>query len=535
MSEGATTGAMLNAAALREAAGGALALQLPASFLAEQLVLPIRLGDDGRVLVAAGRPLDPTVTDELVRRLGHAVVVVDAPTEELQAALLGASRRNLDADGALPADSAPSAGDAGLGDLRAQANDAPVVQLVNAALGDALKSRASDVHLESTRGGLRLRHRVDGVLRDVATYPPALQGGAISRVKLLAGLDIAERRLPQDGRARVRLGAREVDLRVSTLPALHGESVVIRILDHGDSGAPHDGVKRFADLGMPAGVEAAFDPIVRRASGLVLVTGPTGSGKTTTLYAALALRNDPAVKIVTVEDPVEYQVPGVTQVPVNRKAGLDFANVLRSILRHDPDIVMVGELRDRETAEMAVQSALTGHLVFATLHTNDAPGAVTRLIDMGVEPYLVAATVQGVLAQRLVRVACTECAVPIGADDPALSTIGGAAFRNLATSAARRGSGCAACDGTGYRGRTAIYELYVPDDRDRRHLSTHRSLEGSRPDGASYCLTTLADAAASAVWSGITTPEEVQRVLGVEAHHAHDGGRAFPPRATPRA
>lgn len=541
MSHAASTGAgangaTLTGAALREAAGGSLALQLPAAFLAEQLVLPVRVGDDGRVVVAAGRPVDPTVTDELVRRLGRAVLIVQAPTEELQAALLGASRADLVAEEGIAGESSSSAGDAGLGDVRAQANDAPVVQLVNAALSDALKSRASDVHLESTRSGLRLRHRLDGVLRDVATYPPALQGGAISRIKLLAGLDIAERRLPQDGRARVRLGAREVDLRVSTLPALHGESVVIRILDHGDSGAAHSGVKRFADLGMPANVEATFDPIVQRASGLVLVTGPTGSGKTTTLYAALALRNDPAVKIVTVEDPVEYQVPGVTQVPVNRKAGLDFANVLRSILRHDPDIVMVGELRDRETAEMAVQSALTGHLVFATLHTNDAPAAVTRLIDMGVEPYLVAATVQGVLAQRLVRVNCTSCAVPIAADDPALATIGGPALRNLSASAARRGAGCAACDGTGYRGRTAIYELYVPDDRDRRHLSTRRSLDGSRPDGASYCLTTLADAAASLVFGGITTPEEVQRVLGVDERLAlsPDGGRPFPPRGIQR-
>ncbi len=535
-SGGGTNGAALTGATLREAAGGALALQLPAAFLAEQLVLPLRVGEDGRVVVAAGRPVDPTVTDELVRRLGHAVVIVDAPTEELQAALLGASRSDIVTDETLPSDEAASASIAGLGDLRAQANDAPVVQLVNAALSDALKSRASDVHLESTRSGLRLRHRLDGVLRDVATYPAALQGGAISRIKLLAGLDIAERRLPQDGRARVRLGAREVDLRVSTLPALHGESIVIRILDHGDSGAPHSRVWRFSDLGMPPNVEATFDPIVKRASGLVLVTGPTGSGKTTTLYSALALRNDPAVKIVTVEDPVEYQVPGVTQVPVNRKAGLDFANVLRSILRHDPDIVMVGELRDRETAEMAVQSALTGHLVFGTLHTNDAPGAVTRLIDMGVEPYLVAATVQGVLAQRLVRVTCTSCAVPIAHDDPALSTIGGPAFRNLATSQARRGTGCARCDGTGYRGRTAIYELYVPDDRDRRHLSTRRSLDGSRPDGASYCLTTLADAAASLVFNGVTTPEEVQRVLGLEERVAQppDGRRASPTRGNPR-
>lgn len=529
-------GPTLTSAMLREAAGGLLALQLPASFLEEQLVLPVRVGDDGRVLVAAGRALDPTVTDELVRRLGRAVVVVDAPVQELQAALMGATRPDRAPDETLPSARPIASSGVGLGDLRAQANDAPVVQLVNAALSDALRSGASDVHLESTRTGLRLRQRLDGVLRDVATYPAALQGGAVSRVKLLAGLDIAERRLPQDGRARVHLGDREVDLRVSTLPALHGESVVVRILDHGDTSGANGAERRFANLGMPGPVQAAFEPLVRRASGLVLVTGPTGSGKTTTLYAALALRNDPSVKIVTVEDPVEYQVPGVTQVPVNRKAGLDFANVLRSILRHDPDIVMVGELRDRETAEMAVQSALTGHLVFATLHTNDAPGAITRLIDMGVEPYLVAATVQGVLAQRLVRVTCPSCAVPIAPDDPALATIGGPAFRSRAPSSARRGAGCAACDVTGFRGRTAIYELYLPDDRDRRHLATRRSLDGSRPAGASYCLTTLADAAAALVFAGTTSPEEVTRVLGLAEHHddAPDGARRAPPQREPQ-
>ncbi|MEP7380761.1 MAG: GspE/PulE family protein [Gemmatimonadota bacterium] len=523
----------LTSAVLREAAAGALALRLPGRFLEEQLVLPVRVDADGRVVVAAGRALDPTVTDELVRRLGRAVVVVDVSPQELQAALMGVSREGSEHDDTLSATGDTSGSDLGLGDLRAQANDAPVVQLVNAALADALHSRASDVHLESTRIGLRLRQRVDGVLRDVATYAPALQAGVVSRIKLLAGLDIAERRLPQDGRARVRLGTREVDLRVSTLPALHGESVVVRILDHGDDAA---GVRSFADLGMPEPVRAAFDPLVQRAAGLLLVTGPTGSGKTTTLYAALARRNDPTVKIVTVEDPVEYQVAGVTQIPVNRKAGLDFANVLRSILRHDPDIVMVGELRDRETAEMAVQSALTGHLVLATLHTNDAPGAITRLIDMGIEPYLVAATVHGVLAQRLVRVNCLECASRIAPDDPALATVGGAAFRNHPREGARRGAGCPACGETGFRGRTAIYELYVPDDHDRRHLAVHRSLDGSRADGASYCMTTLQDAGATLVFGGVTSPEEVRRVLGLEENGQTriDAGRPTPPHRESR-
>jgi type II secretory ATPase GspE/PulE/Tfp pilus assembly ATPase PilB-like protein len=347
----------------------------------------------------------------------------------------------------------------------------------------------------------------------VASYPPALQAGVVSRIKLLAGLDIAERRLPQDGRARVRLGAREVDVRVSTLPALHGESVVLRVLDQGGG---EGGVRDFAALGIPVEVQAPLETLVARTSGLVLVTGPTGSGKTTTLYAALARRNDPGVKIVTVEDPVEYQVSGVTQVPVNRKAGLGFANVLRSILRHDPDIVMVGELRDRETAEMAVQSALTGHLVLSTLHTSDATSAITRLVDMGIEPYLVAATVQGVLAQRLVRLTCTACATPIAADDPALAGLGGRHLHRDGWAGARRGAGCSACGGTGFRGRTGIYELYVPSERDRRQVATRGTLAEPDQAGGARVLLSLRESGEALVRAGRTPPEEVQRVLGID-------------------
>lgn len=516
--------------ALRDAAAGELASRLPAPWLEEHLVVPLRMEPDGAVVVAAGRGLDATVTDELARVFGGAVRVVDVSPQDVQAALMGARRAGDDDGPDGPDGPSVAAADLGLGDLRAQANDAPVIQLVNAVLGDALRSAASDVHLESTRGGLRLRFRLDGVLRDVATYPVTLQGGVISRIKLLAGLDIAERRLPQDGRARVRLGSREVDLRVSTLPALHGESVVLRILDQGSS---ESAVRDVGALGMPAQVRAQFEPLIRRASGLILVTGPTGSGKTTTLYAALAQRNDPAVKIVTVEDPVEYQVHGVTQIPVNRKAGVGFANVLRSILRHDPDIVMVGELRDRETAEMAVQAALTGHLVLSTLHTNDAPSAITRLIDMGVEPYLVADTVQGVLAQRLVRVTCPDCATRIAPDDPALAGLGGAHGRNGRWDDARRGAGCAGCGGTGYRGRTGIYELYVPDEHDRRHIAARGSMEGIRRDGASFCAMSMLDSGAALVRAGVTTPEEVRRVLSLDDDSSLRASRGHAPLPHP--
>ena len=534
MSEGpATAGGgsnpELTQEALRIAAGSELASLLPSRYLEEQLVLPVRVEEDGVLVVAAGRPLDATVTDELMRRYARGVRVVGVAPQDLQAALLGA-RQAGDSDGAATVDATAAAlgtSELGLGDLRAQANDAPVVQLVNAVLSDALRTGASDVHLESSRAGLRVRLRLDGVLRDVATYPASLQAGVVSRIKLLASLDIAERRLPQDGRARVRLVGREVDLRVSTLPALHGESVVVRVLDHGDDAG---GVRDVAALGMPPQVRLQFEPLIRRASGLVLVTGPTGSGKTTTLYAALQARNDPAVKLVTVEDPVEYQVRGVTQIPVNRKAGLGFANVLRSILRHDPDIVMVGEMRDRETAEMAVQSALTGHLVFSTLHTNDAPSAITRLIDMGIEPYLVAATVQGVLAQRLVRVSCRSCARPIAPDDPSLVGLGGRHWSNRGWEGAMRGGGCDACGGTGYRGRTGIYEVYLPDDHDRRHIASRGSMEGLRSEGGSFCLMSLRESGEALVRAGVTTPEELRRVLSLdEATDEGTGARPLPP------
>ena len=525
---------VVGAEALRTAATGALALQLPARYLEEQALIPLQVAPDGLLVVAAGRPPDATVTDALAARFGRRVRIVPVEPQDVRAALLGARREGL-AEGeatGTAGDADVAAGDDTLGDLRAQARDAPVVQVVNAMLGDALARGASDVHVESTRDGLRVRVRLDGVLREVATYPPALRPGVLSRLKLLAQLDIAERRLPQDGRARVRLGGREVDLRVSTLPTLHGEGMVLRVLDQGHRGAAP---RTLPELGMPAPVLAAFEPLVRRNAGLVLVTGPTGSGKTTTLYAALALRNDPGVKIVTVEDPVEYEVTGVTQVPVQRKAGLGFANVLRSILRHDPDVIMVGEMRDRETAEVAVQAALTGHLVFSTLHTTDAPGAITRLVDMGIEPYLVAATVQGVLAQRLVRVTCDACATPIAPDDEALLALR-APYHHDGWGRARRGAGCAACAGTGYRGRTGVYELYLPDAGDRRRLATRGTLEGDDARGAHAVrvLVSLEESGMRLVREGVTTPEEVRRVLSLD-EEAPRGGAGRGPVPPPRA
>jgi general secretion pathway protein E len=353
---------------------------------------------------------------------------------------------------------------------------------VNVLILDALKANASDIHLEAASDGVRVRYRLDGVLNDVSRPPRQYQQAVVSRVKIMAGLDVAERRVPQDGRIRLTLAERNVDLRVSTLPALHGESVVLRILDHG--AAPRD----LAELGMPDAMQTRFERLVARTSGIVLVTGPTGSGKTTTLYAALARVNGPGVKIVTVEDPVEYQMDGVTQIPVNRKAGVSFASALRSILRHDPDIIMVGEMRDRETAEIAIQAALTGHRVFSTLHTNDAVAGVTRLVDMGIEPYLVAATVAGIVAQRLVRVVCERCAGPR----------------------------CSQCSGTGYHGRTGIYELFTLDEATRRLVSERSSLDALRAAARSREMATLRDDGMTKVAAGVTTVEEVLRVTSDE-------------------
>lgn len=487
---------------LRAAATGPLATRLSLAYMEEHALLPLGEGEEGEILVAAGRPLDADVLDELQLHFGRAVRVVPVPEAELQAALLSA--RPL-----VPA--APTGDDdaaLALGDLEALANQPPVVQFVNVVLLDALRAGASDLHVEAIPEGLRVRQRLDGVLHDVTTLARPYQSGVISRIKLLGGLDIGERRLPQDGRARVRLADREVDLRVSTVPTLHGESVVVRLLDHGAT------ARSLGDLGMPERLRARFQRLVSRPSGLVLVTGPTGSGKTTTLYAALMLLNHPGVKILTVEDPVEYQLQGVTQIPVNRKAGLNFANALRSMLRHDPDVMMIGEMRDRETAEIAVQAALTGHLVLSTLHTNDAPSGVTRLVDMGIEPYLVAATVQGILAQRLVRQLCRECAEPYtpGSDELAL-----APPRLLANQPRfLRPRGCSSCSGTGYRGRSGVFELFVPSEEARAAIGRGLPLGELRAQARKEGLVPLGEAAWTLAAEGRTSVAEVLRVTNEE-------------------
>ena len=484
---------------LRSAASGELALRFPARWLEEQTVLPLEIAADGVVVVAAAADVDASVSDALQRVLKAAVRFVLVPAGELRAALLAterqASRATVDA---VDPDALPD----NVNDLRAMASREPVVQVVNAMLAEALQLRASDIHIESTASGLRIRFRLDGVLRDAQTLGRPFQAAVLSRIKVVAGLDIAERRLPQDGRARVRVGDRDVDVRVSTLPALHGEGIVLRLLDQGGA------TRTLTTLGIADDVHERFTSLLSRSSGLVLVTGPTGSGKTTTLYAALAARSVPGIKVVTVEDPVEYRLDGITQLPVNAKAGFGFANALRAILRHDPDVILVGEMRDTETAEIAVQAALTGHLVLSTLHTTDAASAITRLTEMGMAPYLVAATVQGVLAQRLVRTLCDRCAkwdVPTTAERALLHD-------NRSDSRVRRAVGCETCANTGFVGRAAIAELLVLSDAMRAQIIAGASLDELRKVAATNRLRSLHEDGWRLVLQGATTIDEVVRV-----------------------
>lgn len=386
-------------------------------------------------------------------------------------------------------------------DLLSSEDEAPVIRLLNAILADAIRENASDIHIEPFENQLRVRFRIDGQLRTVLTLKPTIAPLLISRVKVLAGLDISEKRLPQDGRIAIRLGGRAVDLRVSTLPASFGERAVLRLLDKSAGRLSLD------QLGMPPDVLARFRSLLDRPHGVILVTGPTGSGKTTTLYAALSHLNEAQRNILTIEDPVEYNLPGINQTQVHPKAGLTFAKGLRAMLRQDPDVVMVGEIRDRETADIAIQASLTGHLVLSTLHTNTAIGAVTRLRDMGVEPFLLASGLVGVMAQRLVRRLCPTCKAPYAADAATAAQVGVEPGATL-----YRPTGCAACHHTGYQGRLGLYELVVIDERLRQMIHDDAS-ELEMADYAHRQASPLEESGWAKVRAGETSVEEVLRVV----------------------
>lgn len=390
-----------------------------------------------------------------------------------------------------------------VGHLKDLASEAPIIKLVNMLITRAVETRVSDIHMEPFEDELKVRYRIDGVLHDVESIPKKLQPAIVSRVKLMAKLNIAERRLPQDGRIRLKVNENEIDFRVSTIPVLYGESVVMRILRK-------EGIVIDLDqLGFSQKTLSAFNQLISKTNGIILVTGPTGSGKTTTLYGALDKINSPDKKIITVEDPVEYQLKGVNQIQVKPQIGLNFANTLRHIVRQDPDIIMIGEIRDLETAEIAIQSSLTGHLVFSTLHTNDAPSAITRLLDMGVENFLLSSTVRGVLAQRLVRIICPACKEP---DTTIESREELKALGIESNKPMFRGKGCEKCAYTGFYGRKGIFELLIVDDEIRKLILKNADSNEIREAGRRHGMKTLLEDGATKIKEGLTTLSEVLRV-----------------------
>jgi type IV pilus assembly protein PilB len=387
----------------------------------------------------------------------------------------------------------------------ADADDAPIIKLVTLIITEAVKQRASDIHVEPMADRLRIRYRVDGQCLEVESPAKRLQAAIIARIKIMAKMDMAERRRPQDGRIKLSLLGREVDLRVSALPATEGESVVMRILDK------ESVLLGMAQLGFHQDDYRIFSDLIRRPNGIILVTGPTGSGKTTTLYAALNELNRADRKIITAEDPVEYNISGINQCQVNRKAGMTFDVILRAMLRQAPNVILVGEIRDRETAEMAIQAALTGHLVFSTLHTNDAPSAIGRLINMGVPPFLVSSSIQAVLAQRLVRVICPECKEPVE-QDVALMKAVGMREEQIRDTQLYQGTGCESCKHRGYRGRRAIYEIMVMNNRLRDLTFNQASTDDIRNQAIKDGMHTLMMDGVRKIIEGATTPGEVRAV-----------------------
>ncbi|MEW6441481.1 MAG: type II secretion system ATPase GspE [bacterium] len=390
-------------------------------------------------------------------------------------------------------------------DLLDASDEAPIIRLVNSVLYQAVKQRASDVHIEPFERQLVIRYRIDGVLYDMLRPSKRFQSSVASRVKIMAGLNIAEKRLPQDGRIRIKIAGKDVDIRVSVVPTAHGERIVMRLLDRSQV------LLKLDEIGMTGDKLLRMRKLIRMPYGILLETGPTGSGKTTTLYAALSEINTPEKNIITVEDPIEYQLHGVGQIQVNPKIELTFARGLRSILRQDPDVIMVGEIRDLETAEIAIQASLTGHLVFSTLHTNDAPTAITRLVDMGIEPFLVSSSLIGALAQRLVRILCPACKEPYVASDETLRELHLERDR-LPNGHLYRPKGCAKCAGTGYYGRSGIYELLVVDEKIQHLILKGVDANVIRRAAIERGMTPLRDDGAEKVLRGITSAEEVARV-----------------------
>jgi general secretion pathway protein E len=481
-----------------------------ASFMRECKFIPVSLEEERGLVLAMANPQDYATLDTIRIYTGYQNLQVFLAPEnailDLIEKFYGTQTSTLDRivediEGGIDMLSEEMEDVEHLKDL---ASEAPVIRLVNLIMSRAVEARASDIHIEPFERDLKVRYRVDGVLYDEESPPKKLKAAIISRIKIMARLNIAERRLPQDGRIKIKVLGRDIDLRVSTLPTMYGESVVMRILDKSNTQ-----IYDLEKLGFSPRMHEQFEQLISRPHGIVLVTGPTGSGKTTTLYAALTQINQPDKKIVTVEDPVEYQISGINQIHVNPKIGLTFAAGLRSIVRQDPDVIMVGEMRDLETAEIGIRAALTGHVVFSTLHTNDAPSAIARLVDMGAEDYLLASSILGVLAQRLIRVICPHCKEEQPMEKSVLEEIG---FPLDAKTKLYQGRGCKECGQTGFQGRLAIFELMLMDEEIRRLTIANADALELAKAAVKGGMLTLRDDGFEKVKEGITTISEVLRV-----------------------
>ncbi|PID73597.1 MAG: type II secretion system protein GspE [Desulfobacterales bacterium] len=491
--------------------------KVPISFLKKYLMVPLEpcrgASDDVEnpppCRIAVFDPADLQPIDDLIRIIGAGDVEVGLSKRENILTAINLSYDMADDSAEQLVQDMENDEDALLTDISVTADllddtsDAPIIKLVNHVIAQAVKVRASDIHIEPYQDSFKIRYRVDGILYDLLTPPKRIQAALISRIKVMADLNIAEKRLPQDGRIQVRKGDQDIDIRISTLPTAFGERVVLRLLNKSTS------LLELPELGFSEDQMRQLDRLVTSPNGIILMTGPTGSGKTTTLYAVLSSINKPDINIITVEDPIEYQIHGISQVQVNRKIGLTFARGLRSIVRQDPDVILIGEIRDLETAEIAVQSALTGHLVFSTLHTNDSPSAITRLVDIGVEPFLISSSVLAVAAQRLVRVLCPACREPYQPDGILLSGVG-LSRESLNGHTLYRARGCPECFHTGYRGRQAILELMTMEEELKSTvLKTYDANEIKR---AAVNMVTLRQDGVRNILEGITTIEEVIRV-----------------------
>ena len=484
--------------------------QFPARVMLNKQVLPLE-NDDGSLMGVTSTISDSSGIDELRLATGKDFSLALAPSLEIARCI----KRCLGVGADTVQSMVTEVGENGLQiidqdmendmDLMEAAEGASIIRFVNQILIEAIQLRATDVHIEPFENELQIRYRIDGVLKDVSIPPDVrrFQAAIISRIKILSHLDIAEKRLPQDGRIKIKIDNVEVDVRVSVIPMLHGEAVVLRLLSRSSV------LLGLEELGMSQEDVKIFSKLLELPYGIILVTGPTGSGKTTTLYAALSQINDIERKIITIEDPIEYHLRGINQIQVSTKAGLTFASGLRSILRHDPDVILVGEIRDRETAEIAVQASLTGHLVFSTLHTNDAPGALTRLVDMGVEPYLVASTLEGVIAQRLVRIICSDCSEEYTPTNPDHLR---AEFGGVLPDKLRRGGGCPRCQGMGYLGRRGIFEQMVVNQELRHAITEGASHTMIRDMALKNGMKTLREDGLRYIVNGETTVEELLRL-----------------------